>query len=546
MSLMSGLIARMYRLPPRRNAVTVIRDLEVPADDGIVLMTDRYAPRKRGTHPTLLIRLPYGRRNLAAMAEAYAERGYNTLMQACRGTGGSGGIFDPLVHERSDGLATLAWIREQPWFDGRLGLTGPSYMGFAQWAICDALPPGSAMSTKVTSAEFESVVFPGGSFHLGLWLSWMQTIEGLRNPGLRFVGDMMSGAIERATRKAANHLPLVDADKVAMGREVPFWRDWIQKAVGNHEFWASMDHRKRLGAGTPPNHFVSGWQDFMVDQLLRDFAALVEAGQRPYLTIGSWTHVDNELQAESMRQTLVWMDAHLLAKPGGLRKQPVRLHISGADKWIESECYPPDGMSASSFRLHPESALDRGPPPDSTPSRFVYDPSKPTPSVGGAKFAFTGAGPQDTRSLERRKDVLCFTSQPLDAPLTVVGSPTVTLFARSSLQHADFFVSLNDVAPDGRSLNMTDAIRRIAPGTCPPDAEGIWRIELQLHAVGHQFDKGHRLRVLVASGAHPRFARNLGTGEQIATATAMRAATQEVFHDPGHPSAITLPIYRGL
>ena len=103
-------------------------------------------------------------RALPPIGEIYAERGYNVVLQACRGTDKSGGVFDPLSHERDDGLATLDWIKQQPWFDGRLGTSGPSYLGYTQWAICDALPKHSAMAIKVTSAEFKSIVFPGGSF----------------------------------------------------------------------------------------------------------------------------------------------------------------------------------------------------------------------------------------------------------------------------------------------------------------------------------------------------------------------------------------------
>ena len=183
MSVGSLVLARVYSLPQRLCGATRQRDIALPMDDGVTLMTDVYSPRAPGPHPTILMRLPYGRNGFGTVAECYAERGFHVVLQACRGTEKSGGDFDPLVNERADGLATLEWIKAQPWYDGRLGLSGPSYLGYAQWAICDALPEVAAMATKVTSAEFQSVVFPSGAFHLGLWLSWLQVIEGLRgNP----------------------------------------------------------------------------------------------------------------------------------------------------------------------------------------------------------------------------------------------------------------------------------------------------------------------------------------------------------------------------
>src|SRR5690606_7827080 len=135
---------------------------------GLRLATEHFAPKLPGQHPTLLMRVPYGFSGFATVAECYAERGYHVVLEASRGSHKSDGEFDPFSYERADGLATLAWIKQQPWFDGRLGTSGPSYLGYAQWAICDGLPPTSAMATKVTSAEFRTIVFPGGTMNLGL------------------------------------------------------------------------------------------------------------------------------------------------------------------------------------------------------------------------------------------------------------------------------------------------------------------------------------------------------------------------------------------
>ena len=148
MSIASKLLAYFYRLPPASNGVLVTRNIKVMATDGVALETDLFRPKTAGTFPTLLMRVPYGRAGFDSVAEAYAERGFNVVLQACRGTGGAGGTFDPLENERADGLATLAWIGEQNWYDGRLGTTGPSYLGYAQWAICDALPQNQRWRSK--------------------------------------------------------------------------------------------------------------------------------------------------------------------------------------------------------------------------------------------------------------------------------------------------------------------------------------------------------------------------------------------------------------
>ena len=167
MSLTSGFLADRMGLPKRKCRARVTKGIMVPMPDGIELATMLFEPAMTGPHPTILMREPYGLSGFASIGEIYAERGYNAVIQACRGTGGSEGEFDPLSNERNDGLDTLDWIKAQPWFDGRLGTSGPSYLGYAQWAICDALPKQSAMAIKVTSAEFRSVVFPGGGLAVG-------------------------------------------------------------------------------------------------------------------------------------------------------------------------------------------------------------------------------------------------------------------------------------------------------------------------------------------------------------------------------------------
>jgi len=542
MSVASRLLARTFGLPKRKSASTRTRGLMLPMRDGVTLETDHYAPKAAGTHPTILMRVPYGLRGFGTVAECYAERGFHVVLQACRGTGRSGGDFDPLVREREDGLDTLAWIKAQPWYDGRLGTSGPSYLGYAQWAISDALPKHAAMSTKVTSAEFKSVVFPGGAFHLGLWLSWLQTVEGLRrNPALMFQ-RMLSGSVEQRTLRASLKLPLRDADKRVTGHAVPFWQRWLDDAVGNDAFWESIDHTHRLGPRTPPNHFVSGWYDFMIDQLLRDYTTLADVGQQPYLTIGPWTHVAPELQAESVRSTLTWMRAHLASDRSGLRDKPVRIHISGLDAWHEFDSYPPGQPDPQIWHLHPKKVLSQRPVKASAPDTYTYDPRKPTPSIGGAMFAFKGAGPVDNARLEARSDVLSYTSEPLFAPVTIIGNVRVTLYARASLPNADFFVRLCDVDEKGVSTNICDGLVRVT-SAAPAVVDDIWKLNFKLHATAHCFRQDHRLRVLVASGAHPRFARNTGTDEPIGEATTLVPADIEIFHDPHHPSAIHLPVH---
>jgi putative CocE/NonD family hydrolase len=539
MSLPSLYLAWVEDLPPRLCGVRRKRGIAIPMADGVLLKTDHYAPDSPGPHPTILMRLPYGRRGFAGIAEAYAERGFHVVIQACRGTERSGGAFDPFANERADGLATLDWIKAQHWFDGRIGLTGPSYLGYAQWAISDALPEISALAVKVTTADFRPVVFPSGAFHLSLWLSWVQVIEGLRNRPLSTAARMFSGAIERRTDKAAAVLPLVEADRKAVGHPIGFWRHWFEHAIGNDAFWTDLDHRHRLTERTPPVHFISGWFDFMLDPLLADYQRLVELGHRPYLTIGPWFHIAEELQRDNLRETLIWMRACLMDDRSGLRTRPVRVHISGRQEWHEFETYPPGPPAPQTWHINGGSTLVETGATGLGSDNYRYDPADPTPNLGGAIFAFTGAGSVDNAPLESRSDVLTYTGRVLTGETTIIGQCRVSLAARATLLHADFLVRLNDVDPDGISRNVCDGFVRVTPETRRA-ADGTWQLVIPLHATAHTFLPGHRLRLVIASGAHPRYARNMGTDDPISTAEALVANDIEILHAG---TGITLPTY---
>jgi len=150
-------------------------------------------------------------------------------------------------------------------------------------------------------------------------------------------------------------------------------------------------------------------------------------------------------------------------------------------------------------------------------------------------------GPKDNRPLEARQDVLVYTSAALEHDLEVIGPVTADLYVRSSLEYTDFFARLCVVEESGKSLNLCDGILRLTPGSITPVPDGCLHISIEVWPTAYYFRKGQRIRVQVSSGAHPRFVRNLGSGEPLATGTKLCIADQTVYHDPEHPSAILLP-----
>jgi putative CocE/NonD family hydrolase len=188
------------------------------------------------------------------------------------------------------------------------------------------------------------------------------------------------------------------------------------------------------------------------------------------------------------------------------------------------------------FYLHPGGQLGDTPPASTAkPSSFTYDPADPTPAVGGRVVNPAIAGPRDNRKLEERDDVLTFTSPVLSEPLEVMGNPVVELVHHTDNPHADLFVRLCEVGRTGRSTNMSDALQRLNP------EQSSGPIRLRLDAIAHRFSPGIRLRLQVSGGAHPRYARNLGTDDDPATSTNLAPSQRTICHGEGGLSRILLP-----
>jgi uncharacterized protein len=540
MSLATRAVTLLARIPPAETrSVTIRRDLEITMPDGVTLLADRYRARANGTEPVVLMRSPYGRGRIWALgARLFAERGYQVVVQSCRGTGGSGGEFDAYRHEAQDGLATLAWIEQQPWCSGRVAMFGPSYLGIAQWAVAAHPPPSlRAMSAPISSARVRDFTYPGGSFSLDSTLTWLALLAGQRRGSRVRIRDQVAARARMARGLWA--VPLGGADIAVTGSRVRFYQDWLTR-IDDDAFWAPVEFDRHLASLAVPVTMVTGWYDMFLPAQLADYRELRAAGHEVRLTIGPWKHTDPGVAAESIRDTLGWFGIHVRGGASDPPRRRVRLFVGGANRWIEVDEWPPPARPVR-WHLQPGGLLHTREPGASAPDRYRYDPSDPTPSVGGSLLARSG-GPRDNRDLERRSDVLVYSSAPLVRDVEVIGPVTAQLHIRSSIEHTDFFVRVCDVEPRGRSRNICDGLVRLTPAAWQRGADGVASVEVPLWPAAHVFRRGHRIRVQVSSGAHPRFARNLGGGEPLATAAAMHAAAQEVWHDRDHPSAIVLPV----
>jgi len=538
--LVDSTLGRVLKLPPATTDYTVTRAEPVPMRDGAQLLADHYAPAS-AARGTLLVRGPYGRGGPFPLlfARVYAERGYHVVLQSCRGTFGSGGVFSPMQHEIEDGADTVAWLREQPWFGGRFATVGLSYLGFTQWALMTDPPPELACAlVMVGPHDMHENVHGGGSFKLNDFLGWSDMVAHQEE------GNFVTGLVRQATavrrlKPGLHEVPLLEAGERALAGGAPWYRDWASERAADSPHWTPMRLSAVLDRVQVPVLLFGGWQDLFLEQTLEQYARLRDRGVDVALSVGPWTHVEmlSKGASRTTHESLDWLDEHLAGTGTRRRPQPVHLYVTGADEWRDLPSWPP-ATGERTFYLGPRAALgDAAPPADAAPATFTYDPQDPTPTVGGRLLSPDG-GYRRQEKLEARPDVVTFTGPVLDAPLEVVGVSVVELAHTTDNPHADLFVRLCEVDAKGRSRNVSEAFRRLDPDA----ATGTVRLELD--ACAHRFAAGSRLRLQVAGGSHPHWARNLGTGEDPATGRDTKPSHRTITLREG-ASRLVLPVTEG-
>ena len=526
---------RALRIPPPTTDYVVHRGVRIEMRDGVHLVADHYAPITARPLGTILVRGPYGRGFPFSFlyAQIYAARGYHVVFQSVRGTFGSGGEFVPMLHEADDAADSVAWLRDQPWFTGTFGTVGLSYLGFTQWALLTDPPPELATAViSVGPHDLHNSSWGTGSFALNDFLGWSDLVANQERSTAHRIAFQFRGP--RRLAGAVHGLPLGDAGRTLLGEQSTFYESWLAHPDADDPFWDGMRVSHALDRCTVPVLLMSGWQDVFIDQTIAQYRQLRQRGADVAMTIGPWTHDQMVTHATGVTaaESLAWLGAHLAGDRAHGRPTPVRIFITGRrGGWVNQPDWPP---SSNPLLLYPRDGgtLGEKPAPGEGSSTFRFDPADPTPTVGGRLLA-RKSGYTDDTALAARSDVLSFTGAPLESELTVCGTPHVELDYATDNPHFDVFVRVSEVDARGRSRNVGDGFRRF---TALP--EGPLRLEID--PIAHRFSTGSRIRLIIAGGCHPRFARNLGTGEEALNGTRMIPSTHTVRY--GDHCALSLPV----
>ena len=578
--------------------ITVQKNVPARMRDGTTLISDVYRPAAEGEYPVLLTRLPYSKD--APRDPTYfnpikaAGAGYIVVVQDVRGRYASEGEFVPFVNEYEDGYDTVEWAASLPGSSGSVGMFGLSYFGKTQWQAAVMRPPSlKSMVPGITwGNHLNGAQMRGGVQEVGLIHSWAQATIGL---------DRLFRKYRKEPEKIGEKLPelvgVVDEILAGGGLDVlplsdlpnpdglvPFVQGGFGRGVDDPS-WDYVNIDGKYDLVDAPTFHVGGWYDCFIGETLRQYEAMKgrseEAGMRPpRLLIGPWVHADFgstfgdldfglgslgafiNYRGDLTDQHLRWFDATLKGDESALEATPpVQVFVMGENRWRGYTEWPPPGSYTEDWHLRADRGLSReAGSGDEVPDIYEYDPMNPVPTLGGSTLLapIHGPGARDQRTIEQRPDVLVYTSEPLAESYTVLGAVHATLFASSSAPDTDFVVRLVDVYPDGRAIGLCDGIIRAsaresypAPGVIRPTQPSpiepgeVYEYCVDLWATGNTFEVGHRVRVEVTSSSHPRWERNLNTGESAIHSGRYETAHQTVFHDAGRPSRVTLTVVDG-
>jgi len=291
--------------------------------------------------------------------------------------------------------------------------------------------------------------------------------------------------------------------------------------------------------------------------------------ENQYMLCGPWAHTEhmenylgdwnfgNSATQTTSEFLIDFFDKHLQGRD--IKLAPVRYFLMGRNQWLESNDWPLPETQWQRFYLHSsgkantssgDGLLSRDEPRSETPDKFVYDPLDPVRTIGGnivaapAAFGFA-RGPMDQSSLERRSDVLCYTTPPLKENVEITGPLQIHIFASTSAKDTDFTAKLVDVYPDGRSQNLVDGIKRARGLKSPPEfitPGEVYEYVINLGPTSQMFFKGHRIRIDVSSSNFPMYDRNMNTGNPIGEDKTGVKANQTVYHQAKFGSYIDLPV----
>lgn len=507
-------------------ALPHVKTIFIPMRDGVSLPADLYLPYPEAIGlPCILARTPYGRALHTKEYTPLALDGYAVVVQDMRCSLDAEGKTFPYFTDAwgglQDGYDTVEWLAKEPFTNGKIATTGVSARGIAQNMLAPCAPPHLVCQhIGFSPSSLYEALYQGGVLQKNLVEGWF-------------------------SRYASN----------------PAILKFIQGHSHAHTFWSQYDSAAAANLIESPALHYGGWYDLFLQGTLRSFTTRqnqggLKAKDKQTLVIGPWTHHWNDgkdkgptIWPEQANHPPInislskWMQTHLKDQPAP-PIPAVTYYVMGplddiqasntGHTWKQSNAWPVPA-ERQNWKLQPKGVLTKGNEQrnDQTDEgiEFVFSPENPVPTIGGRNL-FLPSGPLDQRDIEKRDDVLLFTSEPLTEDTEVTGPLEAILFCTSDAPVMDVAVRLTDVYPDGRSLLISEGLTRVVleKGAC--SEQKPHEVNIDLWATSQLFAKGHRIRVSVSASHFPKY--DLPPGDKV--------AHHRLFYGPNTPSRVILPV----
>ncbi|MCZ7529102.1 MAG: CocE/NonD family hydrolase [Acidimicrobiia bacterium] len=566
-------------------SVRIDRDQEMTTRDGVVLSADVYRPEISAKVPAIVMRTPYEKGNTAINQTRYlppltaCEAGFAVVVQDIRGRYASEGEWD-IVHLHAanvdDGGDCVEWVASEPWCDGNVGMMGGSYVGVTQLAAAAGQPRSlRAIAPWLLGMPADRAM--GHSLPLeSMTVGWMAGL-GIDNVMKKMeTGEADPSDLEKLVEaivdpaRPSETLPLSDLLNLQTPGN-PSYSEVDEMLVhANSEIGSSFDKF------TVPALWCFGWYDNaggteMFEQMGREAGTEV-ARTESRMIIGPWTHnyaldfvgqfgvggMGSAAGGGVPSSHLKFFSRHLRGEDVDI--PVVRYFVMGSNVWKTADDWPIPGTDSQALHLRSgggangadgDGRLEReAPTAGERPDTYRYDPMDPVPAWG-FRVMYTGGtvvnGPYEQTRVERRHDVLCYTTDEYTAPFEIAGDVVLHLWAASSAVDTDWIVKLCVVDRNGLSTNLADGYLRArvrddwrTPELMEPGTP--YEFTISLGQTAYRGEPGARLRLQVTSSAFPHFARNMNTGNPIHEDAEGIIAEQTILHDPEHPSRVILPV----
>lgn len=572
--------------PAAKFEVDVEKDVMVTMRDGVRLATDVYRPKGvSGPLPTVLMRLPYNKnayRPVSTHANLFVGQGYAVVAQDVRGKFSSEGSFKVYEGDVTDWSDTFDWIVKQPWSTGKIGTIGCSYLGEGQINAAQqrhpnhiaAIPQAAGGNLgRVAGRRIFWGSVEGGAVALSINFGWMPMFASI-DKGARPLPQIDFANFFRS-------LPTIDmTDRV--GSPSWDWRNFFERSPDD-PWWDAQGYLSPNDSVTVAALHVSSWFDLAAEalqeaEIFRKNALSPRARDAQYAIISPTVHCASEYVGNPTHTGelnvgdprlkydeiyLKWFDYWLKGDQNGVLSMPkFQYYVIGRNEWKGSPVWPVANMKETAFYLRSGGrantaagdgrlALDQ--PGREPADTFTYDPADPLPSRGGS-ICCTGnpkdqPGSFDQSELEKRPDMLVYTSDALPNGLELTGPMSAVVHLSSDAKDTDVTVKLIDVFPDGRAMNMVEGITRVryreSFGKPVFMEKGkVYPVTVDLHATSWFLQPGHRLRVEISSSNFPRFDRNLNTGGKNYDETSWVKARNSIHHTAQYPSRLLLPVVK--